>query len=153
MNALTEPLQLHHKHCDDLFADAEAAAAAADWTQCQGVLTRFRGEIETHFRTEEEVLFPAFESATGMSGGPTQMMRIEHAQMRELIAQMQTALTAHDADAFAGTAETLLVFMQQHNMKEENILYPMCNRSLAGQTTVLGPKLQERLDAACQMTH
>ena len=153
MNSLTEPLQQHHKHCDDLFADAEAAAAAADWTRCQSVLHCFREEIETHFRTEEEVLFPAFEAATGMSLGPTQMMRLEHAQMRELLTQMQAAQTARNSDDFAGAAETLLVLMQQHNMKEENILYPMCDRSLTGQAATLGPQLQERLESACQAMH
>jgi hemerythrin-like domain-containing protein len=151
MTSLTEPLHQHHKHCDDLFADTEAAAADKDWSRCQELLTQFAEEIETHFRSEEELLFPAFESHTGMVGGPTQMMRMEHAQMRDLIGQMQQAMTARNGDNFAGAAETLLVFMQQHNMKEENILYPMCDRSLAGQAADLGPRLQERLDAACQM--
>lgn len=150
MSSLTDPLHQHHKHCDDLFADAEAAAADKDWSRCQGLLARFHHEIETHFRTEETLLFPAFEAATGMAGGPTQMMRMEHAQMRDLIEQMQAALTAQAGDAFSGAAETLLVFMQQHNMKEENILYPMCDRTLAGQAASLGGELKERLDAACQ---
>jgi hemerythrin-like domain-containing protein len=111
---------------------------------------RLRLPIETHFRTEEEMLFPAFEAATGMVGGPTQMMRMEHAQMRDLIEQMEGALTARAADNFAGAAGTLLVFMQQHNMKEENILYPMCNRTLVTQADSLGAQLQERLDGACR---
>ncbi len=149
MNSLTEPLHQHHKHCDELFADAEAAAAAKDWSRCKSMLERFRDEMEGHFRTEEEMLFPAFEAATGMTGGPTQMMRIEHAQMRELMGQMQAALAQTAGEAFAGAAETLLVFMQQHNMKEENILYPMCDRSLAGQAADLGPKLHEKLEAEC----
>lgn len=149
MNSLTEPLHQHHKHCDELFVDAEAAAAAKDWTRCADMLARFRDEMEGHFRTEEEMLFPAFEATTGITGGPTQMMRIEHANMRELMDRMQTALAQTAADDFAGAAETLLVFMQQHNMKEENILYPMCDRSLADQTADLGPKLQEKLEAEC----
>lgn len=153
MPTLTEPLQHHHKHCDDLFADAEAAAADKDWARCQGLLARFHGEIETHFRTEETVLFPAFEAATGMAGGPTQMMRMEHAQMRELIEQMRAALAAQAGEAFSGAAETLLVFMQQHNMKEENILYPMCDRTLTAQAESLGAQVQERLDAACQVVN
>lgn len=149
MNTLTDPLHQHHKHCDELFADAEAAAADQAWSSCQDLLTRFVTEIETHFRTEEEVLFPAFEATTGMTGGPTQMMRHEHAQMRELFAQMGDALARQDRDGFAGAAETLLVLMQQHNMKEENILYPMCDRSLAAQTDTLGETLRARLDTAC----
>ncbi|MDP3033441.1 MAG: hemerythrin domain-containing protein, partial [Rhodocyclaceae bacterium] len=100
--------------------------------------------------TEEAVLFPAFEAATGMAGGPTQMMRSEHARMRELLGQMRSAQTAQEGDAFAGAAETLLVFMQQHNLKEENILYPMCDRSLAAQSEGLAAQLQESLVPRCQ---
>lgn len=147
---LTEPLRHHHKHCDDLFVAAEAAAAASNWPQCQVLLGRLGDAIEDHFRTEEALLFPAFEAATGMAGGPTQMMRSEHARMRELLGQMRSAQTAQEGEAFAGAAETLLVFMQQHNLKEENILYPMCDRSLAAQSEGLAAQLQESLVPGCQ---
>ncbi|MBU0752094.1 MAG: hemerythrin domain-containing protein [Gammaproteobacteria bacterium] len=141
----TEVLHHHHKHCDELFADAEAAALKGDWEVGGEGFARFRGELLAHFSTEEEVLFPAFEAATGMSGGPTQMMRFEHSQMRELLEQMQAALEQRGRDAFAGAAETLLVLMQQHNMKEENILYPMCNRTVAD-TVDVAAGLRERLE-------
>lgn len=149
MSLLTEPLRHHHKHCDELFAAAEAAAVGGNWTDAQRLLPDFIAEMETHFRTEEEVLFPAFEAATGMTMGPTRMMRLEHAQMRELFGQMRSALEGRDGSGFAGVAETLLVLMQQHNMKEENILYPMCDRGLDAQADALAPTLRERLGAAC----
>jgi hemerythrin-like domain-containing protein len=149
MSNLTDPLHEHHKHCDDLFAGAESAAHDGDWGVCAGAFTRFRDELEAHFATEEQVLFPAFEDATGMAGGPTQVMRYEHAQMRELIAQMGVALDQKNKDAFAGESETLLILMQQHNMKEENILYPMCNRTLTPQSVDVTGALRERLEASC----
>lgn len=128
--ALTEPLREHHKHCDDLFAAAESSVAAAEWARAGALFGEFAAALENHFHTEETVLFPAFDAATGMSGGPTRVMRYEHAQMRDLCAQMAEALAARSAEGFSGAAETLLVLMQQHNMKEENILYPMCDRTL-----------------------
>lgn len=152
MNSLTEPLREHHKHCDELFVSAEAAVVDRDWTTAECLLPDYVAAMETHFRTEEETLFPAFEAATGMTMGPTRMMRHEHAQMRELFGQMSMALAERDAENFASAAETLLVFMQQHNMKEENILYPMCDRGLDAQSSALGPILRERLDAACPTT-
>ena len=152
MTALTEPFRDHHKHCDSLFVEAEAAVAARDWVNAERLLAAFHAEMTTHFRTEEEVLFPAFEAATGMTMGPTRMMRVEHAQMRELLDQMDAALGKQDRDTFAGAAETLLIFMQQHNMKEENILYPMCDRGLAAQADVLAPVLHDKLNAACLTT-
>ena len=150
MTNLTEPLRHHHKHCDDLFAAAEAAVAAHDWTTAGQLVPEFIAEMETHFRSEEETLFPAFETVTGMTMGPTRMMRVEHAQMRELFEQMRGAVATGDADTFAGAAETLLILMQQHNMKEENILYPMCDRGLAPQADELASILHDRLGAACK---
>jgi len=148
---LTDPLQEHHKYCDALFAQAEAAAAADP--EGAAVLTRdFAAALERHFQTEETLLFPAFEAQTGMTVGPTRMMRQEHAQMRALVIHMETALAAGDIDGFAGVAETLLVLMQQHNMKEENILYPMCSRALETGQDDLATALQRGLEQPCPTT-
>lgn len=150
MNNPTQPLHSHHKHCDELFAQAEAAAHKGDWASCAAAGARFLAELEAHFGTEEQVLFPAFEAATGMSGGPTQVMRLEHAQMRDLMAQLAGAMARNDRNAFAGVADTLLIMMQQHNMKEENILYPMCDSSLAAAADLdVAGALRQRVDSAC----
>jgi iron-sulfur cluster repair protein YtfE (RIC family) len=148
MTRLTLPLALHHKHCDHLFASAEEFAQFQNWIPCSESFGLFRTELEAHFGAEEQRLFPAFESATGSVGGPTQMMRYEHAQMRELLAQMADAVTCRDSSAFASDADTLLILMQQHNMKEENILYPMCDQALHEQPIDVEQALRERLDAA-----
>jgi len=147
MSDIRSVMPPHHKHCDVLFSDAEEAAQRADWAACEQSCAAFGADLEAHFGAEEELLFPAFEEASGMRQGPTQVMRMEHGQMRELLTQMQAAVSARDADAFAGAAETLLILMQQHNMKEENILYPMCDQMLAGQMATLAPELLARLAA------
>ncbi|MBE9610500.1 hemerythrin domain-containing protein [Chitinilyticum piscinae] len=127
---ITAVLQQQHRDCDSLLASAEAAARRRDWAACASVTQSFISDTEAHFRLEEESLFPAFEAATGMSGGPTQVMRMEHAEARSLMAGLGEALAARDADDFAGCCETLLILLQQHNLKEENILYPMCDRTV-----------------------
>ncbi len=146
----TESLPVHHKSCDHLFAIAEEAASAGRWVECRDAFRRFRQEIDAHFATEEQVLFPAFEAASGSSMGPTQMMRLEHAQMNSLMSILDHAVTACDPEGFAGAAETLLILMQQHNMKEENILYPMCDRTLAGSDLALDQELATRAAAPCR---
>ncbi len=148
MQPLTEPFRQHHQHCDDLFITAENAVRAGDWTRARSDFDAFLSAMEVHFGAEEELLFPAFEAETGMRMGPAQVMRHEHAQMRELFKEMATAIAAGDAQAYAGAADTLLIMMQQHNIKEENILYPMCDQRLMTQATTLAPALQERLGAA-----
>jgi hemerythrin-like domain-containing protein len=82
---------------------------------------------------EERVLFPGFEAKTGQTMGPTQVMRAEHVQMRDLMGQMQAALAAEHEDTYLGLSETLNMLMQQHNLKEENVLYPMADRVLAAE--------------------
>lgn len=91
------------------------------------------------------MLFPAFEQKTGMTMGPTQVMRGEHVQMRELMDAASASLAAKDANDYSGNAETLLVMMQQHNMKEENMLYPMCDQHLMDQVDTLLPRLQHEI--------
>ncbi|GAB4173079.1 MAG: hemerythrin domain-containing protein [Rhodocyclaceae bacterium] len=137
MKDISTGMQEHHKSCDEQFAIAEDAAGRGDWAACEAAFARFRDGLERHFGTEEEIIFPAFEQRSGMFGGPTQVMRMEHTQMRGLIAQMDSALKARDADSFCGAADTQLVLMQQHNMKEENILYPMCDQTLGADTALL----------------
>jgi iron-sulfur cluster repair protein YtfE (RIC family) len=40
--------------------------------------------------------------------------------------------------------------MQQHNMKEENVLYPMCDQQLVAQVDVLLPQLQVKIQGKAE---
>lgn len=146
MSLPTQVLPDHHRHCDSLFVAAEESVRRGDWTAATASFERLHGQMEAHFAAEEDLLFPAFEAATGMSGGPTAMMRHEHEQMRALLAQLAAACAARDGDSYSGVAETLLMLMQQHNMKEENILYPMCDRALGAEAEALGAKMGALLE-------
>jgi len=146
MSFPTQILPAHHKHCDDLFVAAEDAALRRDWVAAAPAFARFNAQMIAHFDAEETLLFPAFEAATGMRSGPTQMMRHEHDQMRGLLAQLATACDAQDSQGYGGVAETLLMLMQQHNMKEENILYPMCDQALGDEAERLGAKIGATLE-------
>jgi len=130
-----------HARCDALFTEAKSAVCERRWEVAQERFARFRAALDRHFAAEEELLFPAFEAHTGMSGGPTRVMRHEHTQMMGLLESMAVALEQRDADAYLGQAETLLVLMRQHNLKEEQVLYPMCDRSL-GQDNGLMARLE-----------
>lgn len=134
-----------HRHCDDLLADAEQAVGRGDLAAAGDAFGQFHRALLAHFDGEEKTLFPAFEARTGMSMGPTQVMRLEHTQMRGLADAAAAALAAGDTDDYLGQAETLVIMMQQHNMKEENILYPMCDQHLADQAEALLGRLAEAL--------
>lgn len=132
MAKITETMAGDHRRCDHIFAEAEASVADADWEEGNARFQKFRQAMEHHFSMEEDVLFPSFEAATGMTAGPTQVMRMEHRQMRQLFTDMEQAVESRDRDLFLGVAETLMIIMQQHNMKEEQMLYPMTDDSLGG---------------------
>lgn len=133
MTSISKFLSDDHGACDDLFAGAENAVAAKDWARARAQFDAFNASMQRHFAREEDVLFPAFEARTGMSGGPTYVMRAEHQQMNGLLNEMNQALEKSDAKAYLGLSETLLMLMRQHNMKEENILYPMSDQALSDQ--------------------
>ncbi len=133
MSTIGSYLSDDHNACDDHFAAAENAVAVKDWAQAREHFDRFQASMRHHFAMEEKVLFPAFEARTGMSGGPTFVMRAEHQQLNVLLQEMGTALERKDKPAYLGQSETLLMLMRQHNMKEENILYPMADQALADQ--------------------
>src|SRR5512135_1752513 len=145
MSFPTQILPDHHRHCDDLFVAAEAAVQRGDWAAAAPACAHFRAQMEAHFAAEEEMLFPAFERVAG-GAGPTRVMRFEHEQMRPLMAQLEDACARRDADAYAGAAETLLILMQQHNMKEENILYPMCDQALGPDAERLAAQMSATLE-------
>ncbi|WP_028536431.1 hemerythrin domain-containing protein [Paludibacterium yongneupense] len=130
MNAI-EQLTRQHRHCDTSLVQAERAVRQGDWLAANQAFQRFEHDMLAHFALEEEQLFPAFETATGMSMGPTVVMRNEHAEMRETFLDLRDALQAESGADYLGHSETLLILMQQHNMKEENILYPMCAQHVA----------------------
>lgn len=130
MDAIAK-LVAQHRGCDDLLVQTEAAVRAGDWPQAQAHWAAFTQAMEAHFTLEEAQLFPAFEQATGMTHGPTAVMRGEHAEMRQLFLDLAEALAAAQGQTWLGHGETLLILMQQHNMKEENVLYPLCAQHLA----------------------
>jgi len=131
MKTLLEFMQIHHGQCDQLYADGENALLDEQMEEGVGQITTFLSEMERHFLMEETVLFPTFEDISGMRQGPTQVMRMEHQQIRNLLARMSDAVTRMDRDEILEVGETLLILMQQHNMKEEGILYPMVDQHLA----------------------
>jgi len=145
MNSIRDLMTHDHRHCDDLFVAVEGFVGKSDWGQAGKAFDGFRAAMLAHFRSEETSLFPAFEAQTGMTMGPTQVMRSEHEQMRQLIEACHASLVAHDADDYLGYAETLLIMMQQHNLKEENVLYPMCDQHLSSRSTELLALLESGL--------
>ena len=129
MSNIKDFMTQDHKDCDEIFAQMEDAVAS-NKDEALEKFEEFTDALTNHFKMEEMVLFPAFEQKTGMTQGPTQVMVMEHEQMRALISKMEDAVEEKDNDKFFGLSETLMILMQQHNMKEEQMLYTMVQEHL-----------------------
>ncbi|RUM65746.1 MAG: hemerythrin domain-containing protein [Sulfurimonas sp.] len=124
-------LTTDHRTCDTYFSQMENCANEGILADAQEHYKKFSDAMEHHFQMEERVMFPAFEQKTGMTQGPTEVMRMEHQQLRSLLKQLGEAIVNDDRTKFFGLSETLMIMMQQHNMKEEQMLYTMAQQHLS----------------------
>jgi hemerythrin-like domain-containing protein len=131
-----------HQRCDQLLAACEQAASGGDWNRLLEQATELSKALIGHFDMEEQVLFPELIAVSPWATGPTGMMTMEHGQMRALVTELNEAVVEQDADACLGILETLHLVIQQHNSKEEGILYPMAEESLGDQTRDILNRLQ-----------
>jgi len=141
MARFTDTLIQDHRDCDHAFSQAESLLNAGLRDEAIEAFDLFVSRTELHFAREEEVLFPEFERATGQAAGPTMVMRSEHVRIRELYREMAACLRNGDDAGFLGLGETLFIMLQQHNGKEEQILYPMSDQVLAHRQADLLDKL------------
>lgn len=140
-------LTTDHRHCDEQLGALRRSAIGGDWQAASAAFEALRHDILAHFAAEEEVLFPAFEASSGMTCGPTAVMRMEHEEARELLLDLAEAIAAQETDGVRGYGEALLILLQQHNMKEENILYPMAQQGLGPRVGELSAQIVLRREA------
>ncbi len=136
-----------HRVCDDLWTAVEGAVDEGNAPAARDAFQAFDQATRRHFDLEEQILFPALEEAAGMPLGPTRMMKVEHEQMRGLLSQMAIA-SVSDPEGLVSLGDTLLMVTQQHNAKEEGILYPMAARQLQADWAAVATRLRQLL-AAC----
>ncbi len=144
MSTIKGFLSEDHGRCDELFAKMEDAVTQSI-ENAKEAYDAFAEATERHFQMEERVMFLEFEQKTGMTQGPTAIMRHEHIQMRNLLAEMGKAIEAKDKDKFFGNSETLMILMQQHNMKEEQMLYTMAQQHLSAESDRIVDMMQSMI--------
>ena len=142
MGGIKDWMAEDHRRCDILLTEAEEAVTGKDWRRAMDRYHLFRQALERHLQGEEEVLFPALTAKHLPSHVPVHVMASEHAELRDLIAALGDAIRGHEVAGCSGVSETLLLMMSQHNLKEEEILYPMADRVLAKDAPQLLKSLQ-----------
>ncbi|MCW8926585.1 MAG: hypothetical protein OQJ84_10025, partial [Xanthomonadales bacterium] len=71
---------------------------------------------------------------------------LEHKQMEDLLDEIAGAIEAEDTDRAIDVGDSLLLLVQQHNIKEEEMLYPAAENLLAGDWDELSRVLAEYKD-------
>ncbi len=140
--SILQIMEGHHKYIDTAYVKAENTLMEGDAQTGMERMRSFLWNMELHFNREEKVLFPTFEERTGMTGGPTAVMRTEHQQIRGVLKEVAESLDSGDYQRVYDLSETMLILIQQHNSKEENILYPMTDQHLADEAEQIARKLQ-----------
>lgn len=84
-----------------------------------------------HHGKEEGILFPALARAgIPEQGGPVGVMLSEHSDGRNLIGEMEESLAKADLSRFASSARRYQRLLRDHIEKENNILFPLAERTL-----------------------
>jgi hemerythrin-like domain-containing protein len=123
--SLTHLLSLDHRRLDAVLAAAKQSLHAGDIVRGFARFSEFRDGLERHIAAEEEVLFPVFEALTGGAGGGlTSVMRLEHGEIRRLMAEIASELERGGEDGNPTPLAALTARIYAHNGKEERILYP-----------------------------
>ncbi len=129
---VSECLTTDHQRLDAMLVGVKGMARAGDMDGARKGMKAFRTGLERHIEMEESVLFPTFEDLSGMTQGPTRVMRAEHVTIRGCLDAMTSALADSDADGFFRVAQDLAEVLEAHNMKEEGMLYPMSDEYAGG---------------------
>ncbi|MCG7869544.1 MAG: hemerythrin domain-containing protein [Candidatus Thiodiazotropha taylori] len=130
MIKISQSMTEDHRCIDQVFVEMERAITKSEWEDAWLIADSFDEMMERHFSIEEDVLFPAIEEATASASGPVRVMTMEHDQIRYLVNVLRTAITEQSRDNGLSASETLLMMIQQHNSKEESVLYPMADRTV-----------------------
>ena len=91
-----------------------------------------------HHGKEEELLFPALEEiGVRREGGPIGVMLMEHQQGREFVRKMKEAFSEYRsgnpaaAVPFIREARGYIALLDQHILKENNVLFPLAEKQLS----------------------
>lgn len=142
MRTLTHCLELDHRRLDSVLLETRGLAAQGSFPRA---LDRFRGfaaGLSRHIVAEETTLFPALGDG---AAGPVRVMCAEHARLRDHLEAILAAL-ASDSGAWAEEVDGLQVLLEQHNAKEERVLYPLSNDLTRGRPDLT--TLRTALEAA-----
>lgn len=128
MKSLCAQLIADHSRCDDLFLQVENMVCQLDWVRALSAIQSFGTAFRNHVSLEESTFFPLLRKVAGDDAWPIKMLAVEHAQLEMILRRMEEAVQNRNHADFVLHAESFLILMQHHSIKEEEILYPGLER-------------------------
>jgi hemerythrin superfamily protein len=127
MNAITM-LESDHRKVETLFTQLKSEK---DLLQRRALAEQVITELTLHTEMEETHFYPAAAKATPGSGELTAEAEKEHAEVKQVIAELER-MQPEDA-AYAGTMEKLEQLVQHHVEEEEGELFPKVAEALGSE--------------------
>lgn len=128
-NLVTQYFEADHNRLDTAFSRFQQLKREA-FPEAKQYFKVFIKGLKRHIVWEEDVLFPLFESKTGMQNtGPTEVMREEHRRIGALLERIHDKVRKADPSS-DDDEEMLLEVLGGHNHKEEMILYPAIDQTI-----------------------
>ena len=136
---------LVHEHSlyEDLLTRCQDAAEIEDWSSADLVFRELVTHLKRHMALEEEVLYPAYETAVEAPQGPTTALREEHDQIVRLVQDMLRVIKTRDSDYVLECLVHLEKQMIKHHEKEEDIFLPMASHILDARREEISQQLAD----------
>lgn len=119
----------HHRRCDELFIAARQAANSGLWTDLEQRVNALREAVLSHFRYEEQHIFPLYEQVHGVEGG-TEWLCAQHDDMRGMLWLLGSFAPASDPQRYRAELEALQAAFDAHAADEERRMYPVFEQML-----------------------
>ena len=126
MSPITDYLHADHDRLNVLLNDF-LDYLTTDFDQAKKCFVDYKQELEQHMIWEEKILFPHFKAYLALIHGPIHTMRNDHNEIRQALVDIEQQIADYtgekefDENLHIFRLERLLL---DHNLKEEQILYP-----------------------------
>lgn len=133
----TALLRADHKHVAGLFEEYEATKSTA---KKKKLVAEICTELSVHAQVEEEIFYPAVQKAL-KDHELVPEATVEHASMKELIAQVEGK--EPDGDMFDAKVTVLSEYVKHHVKEEQNDMFPKA-KAASLDLHALGAEIAER---------